>query len=41
MCIRDSNHTHTGGNLSSNGKVLHTHTHTGVQSGGSNTGVPT
>ena len=32
--------THTTGNLSSNGKVLHTHTHTGVQSGGSNTGQP-
>ena len=33
-------HTQTGGNLSSNGKVLHTHTHTGVQTGGSNTGAP-
>lgn len=33
--------THTTGNLSSNGKVLHTHTHSGVQSGGANTGQPT
>lgn len=32
--------THTDGNLSSNGVVLHSHTHTGVQSGGSNTGEP-
>lgn len=34
------NLTHTAGNLSSNGIVLHSHTHTGVQSGGSNTGAP-
>lgn len=32
--------THSAGNLSSNGVVLHTHCHTGVQSGGSNTGNP-
>lgn len=32
--------SHAGGNLSSNGIVLHTHHHTGVQSGGSNTGGP-
>jgi phage baseplate assembly protein V len=32
--------THTTGNLSSNGIVLHTHTHTGVLPGGSNTGGP-
>ena len=32
--------THNEGNLSSNGIVLHTHVHTGVQSGGSNTGGP-
>lgn len=32
--------THTDGNLISNGIVLHTHTHSGVQSGGSNTGGP-
>ena len=38
--IVTGNFTHTTGNLSSNGKVLHTHTHTGVQSGGSNTGAP-
>lgn len=30
--------THTSGNLSSNGKILHTHTH--PQSGGGNTGAP-
>lgn len=35
------NLTHTSGNLSSNGKVLHTHTHTGVQPGSGNTGMPT
>lgn len=34
------NITHAGGTLSSNGIVLDTHTHTGVQSGGSNTGGP-
>lgn len=33
--------THAGGNLSSNGIVLHTHTHTGVVAGGDNTGGPT
>ena len=32
--------THTAGDLSSNGIVLHSHTHTGVQSGGSQTGAP-
>ena len=32
--------TQTGGNLSSNGIVLHTHKHTGVQAGGSQTGTP-
>lgn len=32
--------THAGGNLSSNGIVLHTHTHTGVVAGGDNTGGP-
>jgi len=30
----------TGGELSSEGTVLHTHVHTGVQSGSSNTGAP-
>lgn len=34
------NLTHTTGNLSSNGKVLHNHTHTGVQTGAGNTGGP-
>lgn len=34
------NLTHTTGNLSSNGIVLHTHKHSGVQSGGSQTGAP-
>lgn len=34
------NLTHSSGSLSSNGKVLHTHTHSGVQAGGSNTGAP-
>lgn len=32
--------THNGGNLSSNGIVLHTHLHEGVISGGDITGVP-
>jgi len=32
--------THINGRLSSNGVVLHTHVHTGVQSGGGNTGGP-
>lgn len=32
--------THVGDQLSSNGIVLHTHVHTGVQSGGSTTGGP-
>ncbi|EFN7328414.1 phage baseplate assembly protein V [Escherichia coli] len=32
--------THSGGSLTSNGVVTHTHTHTGVQSGGSQTGGP-
>lgn len=32
--------TQAGGNLSSNGVVLHTHKHTGVQAGGSQTGTP-
>lgn len=32
--------THTGGNLSSHGVVLHTHKHGGVQAGGSQTGLP-
>lgn len=32
--------THTGGNLSSNGKVLHTHIHTGVEPGGGSSGGP-
>lgn len=32
--------THTDGDLSSNGIVLHTHTHTGVQPGGGSTGGP-
>lgn len=31
---------HTDGNLSSNGIVLHTHTHSGVQPGGGSTGGP-
>lgn len=34
------NLTHTDGHLSSNGIVLHTHHHTGVQPGGGNTGAP-
>ncbi|SMC24225.1 phage baseplate assembly protein V [Andreprevotia lacus DSM 23236] len=32
--------TQQGGNLTSNGIVLHTHKHTGVQAGASNTGGP-
>lgn len=32
--------TNTGGGVSSNGVTLETHTHTGVQSGGGNTGSP-
>lgn len=32
--------THVEGDLSSNGIVLHTHTHTGVQPGGGSTGGP-
>lgn len=32
--------THSGGSLSSNGIVLDTHTHTGVQPGGGSTGGP-
>lgn len=32
--------THTGGNLSSNGIVVHTHTHSGVQAGPDSTGGP-
>jgi len=32
--------THVGGDLSSNGVVVHLHVHTGVQPGGSNTGGP-
>lgn len=32
--------THSGGPLTSNGVVTHTHTHSGVQSGGSQTGGP-
>jgi hypothetical protein len=31
---------HSAGNLSSNGKVLHTHTHSGVEPGGGNSGPP-
>ncbi|WP_068634906.1 phage baseplate assembly protein V [Thauera butanivorans] len=31
---------HVGGDLQSNGVILHTHRHTGVQSGGSITGEP-
>lgn len=34
------NMTHEGGNLSSNGVALHTHTHSGVQPGPGNTGSP-
>ncbi|WP_371321803.1 hypothetical protein [Vibrio parahaemolyticus] len=32
--------TQSGGAITSNGVVLHTHTHGGVQSGGSSTGGP-
>lgn len=32
--------THGGGNLSSNGVTLHTHTHSGVQTGLADTGAP-
>lgn len=32
--------TNTGGTISSNGIVLETHVHSGVESGGSNTGTP-
>nr|DAN96667.1 MAG TPA: baseplate protein [Caudoviricetes sp.] len=32
--------TNTGGTISSNGKVLETHVHSGVQTGGGNTGQP-
>lgn len=39
--IVTGNFTHSTGNLSSNGKVLHTHTHSGVQTGGGTTGSPT
>lgn len=35
------NVTHSGGNLTSNGKTLHTHTHSGVTPGGGNSGAPT
>lgn len=31
---------HSAGNLTSNGKTLHTHVHSGVQVGGGNTGAP-
>ena len=34
------NLTHTAGNLTSNGKTLHTHTHGGVTAGAGNTGAP-
>lgn len=34
------NITHTEGSLSSNGITLHSHTHSGVQLGGGNTGAP-
>ena len=37
----DGTHTQWGGALSSNGIVLHTHRHTGIQVGGSQTGTPT
>jgi hypothetical protein len=35
------NLTHTTGNLTSNGKTLHTHTHGGVTTGSGTTGAPT
>lgn len=34
------NINHSSGNLTSNGKTLHTHVHSGVQPGGGNTGAP-
>lgn len=34
------NMTHSGGSLTSNGIVAHTHQHSGVQSGGGTTGGP-
>ncbi len=34
------NVTHSGGSITSNGIVLHTHKHSGVQTGGGNTGAP-
>lgn len=34
------NITHTGGSITSNGVVVHTHTHGGVQNGGGNTDKP-
>jgi phage baseplate assembly protein gpV len=34
------NMTHSGGSITSNGVTLHTHTHSGVQTGGGNTGAP-
>jgi phage baseplate assembly protein V len=34
------NITHTGGSITSNGVVVHTHTHGGVQTGGGNTDKP-
>lgn len=34
------NLTHTGGNITSNGVVMHTHTHGGIQRGGGNTDKP-
>lgn len=33
-------YTHSGGSFTSNGVTVHTHTHTGVERGGSNTGGP-
>jgi phage baseplate assembly protein V len=35
------NITHSGGSLKSNGVVVHTHKHSGVQTGGGSTGTPT
>jgi phage baseplate assembly protein V len=34
------NVSHSGGSITSNGIVLHTHKHNGVQTGGGNTGAP-
>ena len=34
------NLTHSGGRLTSNGIVVHTHRHSGVQTGNGQTGVP-